>query len=151
GRNDDIAWAGTNMHAAASELYDVSSEPAETIQSREEVIRTRFWFNRRTRIRRSPLGPILSDTSYFPARPGEVIALRWTGYEGSDEITAFLEVMRAQNAQEFRRALQTYGTGGQNMLCATAKGDICQVMAVHLPIRSGAMADLVRRPEDPAA
>ncbi len=151
GRNDDIAWAGTNMHAASSELYDVAGEPADSIRERREEIATRFWFDREVRIRRSALGPIVSDTPYFPARPGEAIALRWTGYEPSDEITAFLKVMRARSAEEFRRALGGYGVGGQNMLCATKTGDICQVMAVHLPIRGAPMTELLRRPDDPAA
>ncbi len=152
GRNDDIAWSGTNMHAAASELYDVSGAPAEGIESRRERLRTRLWFDSEVTVRRAPLGPIVSDTPAFPGRPGEIIALRWTGYEASDEIGAFLGVMRAHSATEFRNVLAAYGVGGQNMICATRTGDICQVMAVHLPIRDPALpGDLVRRPQDPAA
>ena len=33
GRNDDLAWSGTNMHAAASELYDVSGAPPDSRNS----------------------------------------------------------------------------------------------------------------------
>jgi penicillin amidase len=152
GRNDDIAWSGTNMHAAQSELVDVSGAPAGSITERRERIQTRFWFDSEVTIRRASAGPIISDTSYFPARPGETIALRWVGHEASDEIGAFLGVMRARNATEFRQALAGYGVAGQNMLCATRTGDICQVMAVHLPIRAPTLpSDLVRRAEDPAA
>jgi penicillin amidase len=152
GRNDDIAWSGTNMHAAASDLYDVSAEAPASIRSRQERLRTRWWFDSEVTVRRAAPGPIVSDTPYFPARPGETIALRWTGYEASDEIGAFLGVMRARSATEFRAALAGYGAGGQNMLCATRTGDICQVMAVHLPIRDAALpSDLVRRAGDPAA
>jgi penicillin amidase len=152
GRNDDIAWSGTNMHAAASELYDVSGSAPEAITGRQERIRTRFWFDSEVTIRRTALGPIVSDVPSFPGRPGEMIALHWTGHQASDEIGAFLGVMRARSAVEFRQALASYGVAGQNMLCVTRTGDICQVMAVHLPIRGpGLPADLVRRADDPAA
>ena len=152
GRNDEIAWSGTNMHAAASDLYDVSGATAGSISDRQERIRTRFWFDSDATIRRSAMGPIVSDLSFFPARPAETIALHWTGHEASDEIGAFLDVMRASSAAQFRQALANYAVGGQNMLCVTRSGDICQVMAVHLPIReAGAPADLIRRAADPAA
>jgi penicillin amidase len=152
GRNDDIAWSGTNMHAAQSELLDVSAAAAGSITSRQERIRTRFWFDVDVTIQRSIHGPIVSDTPFFPGRPGETIALRWAGHQPSDEIGAFLGVMRARSALEFRQALAAYGVAGQNMLCATRTGDICQVMAVHLPIRDAASpSDLVRRADDPAA
>jgi penicillin amidase len=152
GRNDDIAWSGTNMHAAQSELVDVSSAPPKGIVERREKIKTRLWADTEVAIRRAPVGPIVSDTSFFPGRPGETIALRWVGHEGSDEIGAFLGVMRARSAAEFRQALAGYGVAGQNMLCATRTGDICQVMAVHLPIReAGLPSDLVRRADDPKA
>jgi penicillin G amidase len=152
GRNDDLAWSGTNMHAAASDLYDVSGASAGSFATRQEPIRTRFWFDSEITIRRAAAGPIISDTSFFPGRPGETIALRWTGHEASDEIGAFLGVMRARTADEFRHALAGYGVAGQNMLCATRTGDICQVMAVHLPIREANLpSDLVRSASDPAA
>jgi penicillin amidase len=152
GRNDDIAWSGTNMHAAASDLYDVSGSAPDTVKEQQQRIGTRFWFDSKVTIRRAPPGPIVSDLSVFPGRPGETVALRWTGHEASDEIGAFLGVMRAKSADEFRQALAGYSVGGENMLCATRGGDICQVMAVHLPMRAAAApTDLVRRVDDPAA
>jgi len=140
------------MHAAASELYDVSGAPPDSVTARQERIRTRFWFDSEVTIRRAAPGPIISDTPFFPGRPGETVALRWTGHEVSDEIGAFLAVMRAKTAGAFRQALAGYGVAGQNMLCATRTGDICQVMAVHLPIREAKLpTDLVRSAADPAA
>lgn len=150
GRNDDIAWSGTNMRAAQSELVDVAGETG--IGERRERLVTRGWFDKEVTIRRAKQGPILSDLAMFPAKPGETIALRWVGHEVSDEFSAFLAVMRAKSASEFRQAFESYGVGGQNMICATKSGDICQVIAAHMPIRDGALpADLVRRADDPAA
>lgn len=150
GRNPDLAWAGTNLHAAASDLYDVSGEPPDTFQAWEECIRTRFGPDRMAPVRRCRLGPIMSDAAVIPHRAGkEVLALRWTGHEGSDEITAFLGVMRARTAEEFRAAFATYGVAGQTMVCATRTGDIAAVPAVKLPRRSGPPRDLVHRPGEP--
>jgi penicillin amidase len=78
--------------------------------------------------------------------------MRWMGHEASDEFSAFLGVMQAKSATGFREALASYGVGGQNMLCATKSGDICQVTAAHLPIRDPSPpTDLVRKPDNPAA
>lgn len=150
GRNDDLAWAGTNMRAAQSELVNVADQPG--ITERKERIATRLWFDKTVTIRRSKMGPIISDLPMFVSRPGEVLALRWVGHQVSDEFTAFLSVMKAKSATEFRDAFASYGVGGQNMLCATRTGDVCQVIAAHIPVRDGALpADLVRRIDDPAA
>jgi penicillin amidase len=150
GRNDDIAWSGTNMRAAQSELIDVTGEP--DISERREHIATRLWFDKDVTIRRAKEGPILSDLPMFPAKPGETIALKWVGHQVSDEFSAFLAVMRAKSADEFRQAFASYGVGGQNMICATKSGDICQVIAAHMPVRDNALpSDLVRRADDPAA
>ena len=42
----------------------------------------------------------------FPAKPGEMLALRWVGHLPSDEITALLAINRAQDAASFREAAE---------------------------------------------
>lgn len=149
GRNDDLAWSGTNMRAAASDLYNVAGED---LSEKREILRNRDWFDTDVVVRHAKEGPVVSDLPFFPARQGEVVALRWKGHETSDEFSAFLAAMRARNANEFRAAFATYGVGGMNMLCATRTGDICEVMATHSPVRDPAPpSDLVRRFDDPEA
>ena len=43
GRSETLAWGGTNMRAASSDLFDVAGKP---IESRTERLRTRFWKSR---------------------------------------------------------------------------------------------------------
>ncbi len=152
GRSARMAWGGTNMRAAASDLIALRGEPDSALMVRIERLRTRFLGSRSIRIRASRFGPVISDAPLFRARKGERIALRWTGREASDEIGAFLAVARARTPEDFRAALASYGVGGQNMQFADAAGNIGQVMAVWLPRRREAHPKgLVLDPADPAS
>ena len=141
GRTFAIGWGGTNMRALSSDLYNVAGE---ALQERAERIRGRWWRGRTVRVRGSRHGVVVSDSPLFKARPGEVIAMRWAGHAGSDEITALLQAARATSAEEFRAAFRSYGVGGQSMQFADRAGNIGQIMAVWLPKRRYRLpADLV--------
>jgi penicillin amidase len=149
GRNPWIAWGGTNMRAASSELYDVAKLDPGEVRERRETIRIRWWFDREVTLRDTRFGPVISDAPQFGGADGAPFALRWTGHEPSDEVTAMLGVARARDFAEFQRAFETFAVPGQNMLYADAAGHIGQVMAVRLPARNGAPPpDLVLDPID---
>ena len=134
GRNADIAWGGTNMRAASSDLYDISGLPPSAIRSREEEIKVRWWPDRTVQIRESSLGPVISDAPPLEWQGGP-LALRWVGHERGDEITAMVKVMKARNFEDFRRAFANFAVSAQNMIYADRDGNIGQVMATVLPIR----------------
>lgn len=136
GRSYDLAWAGTNMHAANSDLFDISSVPDPSIQVRDTQIKTRFWFDITRRLRTSRFGSIISDSPLVGSRPGETLALNWVGYQPTDEIGSLLKVMRARDVNEFHDALSNFAVSPQNFLCADGKGNICHVLATVLPKRS---------------
>ena len=143
GRNPHVAWGGTNMRAASSDLYDVSALPASDIAERKERIAVRWWFDGETTVRDTPYGPILSDAPLLAESGLPPVALKWTGHLASDEIGAMLAASRARNFHDFRKAFDRFAVPGQNMLYADAEGNIGQVMAVRLPARLGPPADLV--------
>ena len=148
GRNPWVAWGGTNMRAASSELYDVSDLAPGEIRERTEDIAVRWWFDESVKVRETPWGPILSDAPQFEALEGPDFALRWAGHLASDETTAFLKASQARNVEAFRAAFTSFSTPGQNMLAADSAGNIAQIMAVQLPRRNGAPpADVILRPE----
>ena len=152
GRNENIAWGGTNMRSAGSDLFDVSSLPKEQIKERVVTSETRWWFDSELTIRDTPYGPIMSDSEVLPKREGEILALKWIGHYPSDEITAMLRVNRARNWDEFRAALEGFSISPQNFLFADVKGNIGQVTATHLPKRSKDLpADIVRPLSDAKA
>lgn len=133
GRNEDIAWGGTNMRAASSDLVDVSEEPVT--EKRQETLRIRLWPDREITVRETEFGPILSDSEVFPSKEGEDIALRWMGHQPSDEISAFLRANRATSVPEFLDSFEGYAVSGQNMIAVDRIGNIGMVLALTLPNR----------------
>lgn len=146
GRTPHIAWGGTHMRAASSDLFDVSSLPADRVTERQERIGVRWWFDVKAVIRETPYGPIVTDMPFLSGRDLPPAALRWTGHDASDEIGAMLAVSRARNFREFRASFERFAVPGQNMLYADRDGNIGQVMAVRLPARTGPPSDLVLDP-----
>lgn len=152
GRNPDIAWGGTNMRSAASDLIDVSGLPEDQITTREVDVNVRWWFDRTMTVRDTPYGPILSDAPPIPARDGEVFALKWIGHKPTDELTAMLRLNRATNWAEFREALTGFSISAQNFIYADTEGNVGQVTATHLPARAlTPPIDIVQPPAQIAA
>ncbi|WP_207802998.1 penicillin acylase family protein [Roseicella frigidaeris] len=152
GRNPDLAWGGTNLRAASSDLFDVGRLPPEAFAEREVTIRQRLWFPARRQARLSPQGPVVTDATVVPSRPGETIALRWAGHEPGDEITALLRAARARSGAEFAASFAGFAVSPQNMLYADRQGHIGRVTAALLPARRGfPAADPVLDARDPAA
>lgn len=151
GRNPWIAWGGTNMRAASSDLFDASTLPPDQITTRRDRIKVRWWFDREIEIRDTPLGPMVSDAPAVPARKGEQLALRWIGHWPTDELTAMLRVNRARNFDEFRAAFDGFAISALNMLYADHLGNIGQVTATQLPARDNRLPDDIVRPVSEAA
>lgn len=150
GRNPDMAWGGTNLRAAVSDLYDVARADNAQIVESESVIKTRLWFNKTVTLRRSAYGPILSDSDFLAKRPGEEIAIKWIGHEPRDQVTALLAAARASTPQEFREAFKTFAVSAQNMVFADKNGNIGQIIATTLPVRQyDSLDDIVLDPSDP--
>lgn len=147
GRNAHLAWAGTSLHAASSELFDASALP---LTERREVVRVRGGRPRVLRLRELSLGPIVSDGMII--RHASSLALAWIGHQPSDEMGAMLAVMRADGPEAFRAALAGFALPGQNMLHAGRDGRIGHLLAARLPRRpNGPPADLVATPAAAAA
>jgi penicillin amidase len=147
GRNPHLAWAGTSLHAASSELFDASALP---ISERREVVRVRGGRARVLRLRESPLGPIVSDGMII--RHASPLALAWIGHRPSDEMGAMIRVMRADSPEAFRAALEGFALPGQNMLHAGRDGRIGHLLAAQLPRRAnGPPPDLIAGPAAAAA
>ncbi len=148
GRNPEIAWGGTNLRAASSDLVDVSNIPTDQIRSRDETVRVRWWFGRDITVRETEFGPVISDAPLVNGVDGEAFALKWTGHEPSDESTALLRASKAKDWESFREAFATHAVPGLNMLYADQAGNIGQLIAVKVPDReNGPPPDLLRPPE----
>lgn len=148
GRNEHIAWGGTSLHAASSDLFDVSDVPAEEITAREERIPVRWGGERRVTIRESAYGPVISDAPMLGLPKERMLAMRWIGHDPNDEISAMLGVLRARDRDEFRSALDGFAAPAQTMVYADTRGRVGKAIAAHLPRRgAGPPADIVHKRE----
>jgi penicillin amidase len=68
------------------------------------------------------------------------LALRWTGLEKHDVMTAVSQMNRATNWQEFRDGLRYWDVPPQNAVFADIQGNIGYVMAGAIPIRKQGQA-----------
>lgn len=150
GRNDRIAWGGTNMAAYSSALYDVSELPAEEFTTRTEDVDVRLWFDRELTVRETSFGPVVTDLALLEDFDLPDLALRWRGHEASDEVSAFLRASHAEDWQAFRQAWSGYAVAGQNMLYADVDGHIGQVLALEqVPAAAEAGRALIADRQDP--
>jgi penicillin amidase len=133
GRNDHIAWGGTSLHAASSDLIDVSSLPPAAFTERHHRLAIRGAAPRVLVLRESPHGPVVTDGLLI--KSAKPLALRWVGHTPSDELSAMLGVSRARNFEEFSAALDGFAVPGQTMICAAADGRVGKRAAVHMPRR----------------
>ncbi|MEO0511900.1 MAG: penicillin acylase family protein [Planctomycetota bacterium] len=147
GRNESIAWGGTNMQNLASTLYDASDLPTT---ERTERIERRWWFSKKVTLRETELGPVMTDGPLFESISEGPAVIRWNGHSPTDEASAFLRVSKASSFDEFRSAFATYGAGGQNFLYADAEGNIGQVLATRFhPVAARLGLDLPADPSEP--
>jgi penicillin amidase len=135
GRNPWLAWGGSNLIAASSELFDVSGLPAGEITERRVRLRVRWSRPREIVLRDTPYGPVISDAPVFRGVPGKPFALRWIGHTPSDEIGALLAMNRARDGAEFRAAAAGFAVPGQTFVYAERGGGIGRVPAAWLPRR----------------
>lgn len=140
GRNPSIAWGGTSLHAASSELVAVPPEELPHLKQREVDLHVRWGQRRRISIRESRWGPVISDARMLKTGDA-ILALRWMGHRPSDETTVMLAANRARSWDEFRAAFDGFAVPGQNMLYADASGHIGRLLAVHVPRRRHRMRD----------
>ena len=136
GRNNDIAWGGTNMHAWSTNLVNVSNEDSLTWTHRKEKLKVRFWKDQEVTLRETRWGPIVTDIPLLKNTSiNHPLALKWMGFEMSDEMTALLHVNKARSWQEFQRAFDTYSVVGIFYTYADRQGNIGLLPAAKIPKR----------------
>jgi|GEM_PF-187928 len=155
GRNQRIAWGGTNMVGLSSAAFDVSSLPPEAFTTRTETIKVRLWPTVERTWRETPFGGVITDGSVLSSGGGAKatgpVAMMWRGRRPSDEISAFLDANRAQDWAQFRAAWASYAVSAQNMLYADVEGNIGQLLAMEFDPAAGRTASLpLGDPKNPA-
>lgn len=146
GHNADIAWGASLSRTDDADIFleEVQSDD-ETYRNqerilplirREEVIRVRGEKARHRWVRSTLRGPLLSDALRGPMPEHLHYSLAWTGHEGVRETEAILQLNRAENWNDFRRAVQYARVPSLGFVYADKLGNIGGVLAGRCPIRS---------------
>lgn len=156
GMNKYIAWGITNLMNDDADFYllkydslskdfifggkhykvDTVTSPIKIKNQKDEIYYTSY---------KTVLGPVVSNlektgfTNHqsFKTPPAELLVMKWTGYQMSDEIKCFYELSKAKNWKEFRQALQDFNLPASNFCYADVEGNIGYQVAGKIPIRKG--------------
>lgn len=147
GRNERIAWGVTNAMMDDADYYveEVDSvqyptkyrfnnewypirQYVDTIVVRDSlpVVYTSYWTRH---------GPIVNRMEPTARLSSQLIAMRWTGEDQSDEAKSFYLIDRARNWEDFRSALRSFGSPAQNFVYGDVDGNIGYYTGGRLPIR----------------
>jgi penicillin amidase len=145
GHNRRIAWGVTAALCDDVELYREKLHPVETerylvgdewhrLKSREEIIHVRGKKFVAKIIRFTRHGPVISDF-HAERSMSEVLALRWTAHDPSQEFRCLYGVNRAQNWHEFLESLSYQAAPTLNYIYADRDGNIGYSLAGKVPLR----------------
>lgn len=146
GHNERIAWGFTIVGTDQSDLYVEETKEGDPRQYRigdqwqpmqivKETIRVRGQTEPvPLELRFTRHGPVI----YQDETKRIAIALKWVGSEpGGAAYLGSLSVARAQNQQQFLKALETWKSPSENFVYADVDGNIGWVAAALTPIRNG--------------
>lgn len=146
GHNDRIAWGETNLEFNVQDLYTEKIDlrtgqylyqgKVERARSEREIVSVRGRGNEEMTIWVTRHGPV------FEAGDGQVNALRWVAAEPGVFRDVFLQIDRARNWDDFKRALADYGGPAQNFVYADVDGNIGYHAGGKLPIRRNYPGDV---------
>jgi len=160
GRNQHIAWGGTNSMADVQDLYFEEADPDdanryrtengwEGFKSTTELIAVRQDFPAllspklrplRIQVRSTRHGPVVSDLFKVFDAP---VSMRWTALDTDDtSYEAFYRLNYAEDWSGFRHALAPLVAPALNLLYADDTGNIGMLTAGRIPIRTAGGGDV---------
>lgn len=144
GHNEDIAWGMTNVAVDDIDFYLETINPQDSNQYLvdgvwrdmkvvEEEITVKGQEEDEIRINRySHRGPVVSS---FRGVKDRVISMSWQGNAFSNEVRSVHLLNRAGNWEEFRNAVNSFNSVGQNIVYADRMGNIGLQTCAGVPIR----------------
>ena len=147
GRNRDIAWGITSamvddvdyyveevdsvehpMHYKLNEAWHPIIQTVDTIFVKDDlpVVLTSY---------RTHRGPIVNRMEPAAQYADHLISMRWVAGEVSHEARAIMNINRASDWAEFRRALRDFSAPSQNFLYADIRGNIGYILSAKIPRR----------------
>lgn len=143
GHNDSIAWGMTNTYVDNLDFYEEKINPADSGQYefngqwknfdvQKVIIKISNGKQVEKQLRFTSRGAVVSS---FKNITGKVVTMHWVGDEMSNEFQSIMRLNRANNWTDFREALKTFTSIGQNIVYADKKGNIGLYCAAGVPVR----------------
>jgi penicillin G amidase len=129
---DDLELYREKIHRFEPDRYLVEYE-WRTMDSRIERIRIRGQGEVKKTIRSTSRGPVISDFSSSAAN--EVLSLRWTAHEASQEFRCVYGVNCARNWDDFLNSLRFQSAPTLSYVYADVQGNIGYSLAGKIPLR----------------
>ena len=146
GHNERIAWGITNLQFDVQDLYKEKLDPKtgvylyrdqpQSARMTQEFIVVKGQKPVLVRTWKTKHGPVIVSNGK------EQLSLHWTAFEETPFQYPFLDINRAGNWTEFRKALKRHPGPGFNFLYADVDGNIGHQVAGLLPIRNGFRGDV---------
>ena len=132
---DDVELYRERIHRIELDRY-LAGQEWRKFTERRELIRVRSGKNIERIVRSSRHGAIISDFSGIDMS-AEVLALRWSATEGSQESHSVYRLNQARDWQEFLTALRYHSAPRLNFVYADHRGNIGYALAGKIPKRRG--------------
>jgi penicillin G amidase len=136
GHNEHIAWGFTNAPRDTRDWYKIQFRDTVTL---EEYLHHDAWHPVTKKVEKFEIkgeapfydtirytlhGPVVYDRS-FPANSEKThLALRWKGHDAAQTQKAIYYLNKAENYEEYRKALEYWDAPAQNVVFAAVDGDI---------------------------
>lgn len=150
GRNASLAWGVTNGMIDDADFFIEQVDSSwdaylfqgemRPIDSQKETIYIGKKDSAVIVRRETHHGPVLDEIHVSPVTGDSpvrryALTMQWTGYENSDEFSAFYRMNKSTNAQEFELGVRQLTVPGQNVVYADTFGNIGYWAAARIPIR----------------
>lgn len=151
GQNDHMAWSFTSMMGDDTDFFLEQQDPEdrgryvvdslsngeaefEQFERVREIIKVKNGDDQQVEIRYTKHGPVISDI--YPVQSltdDKLISMRWSGYEMSNELRTLYRINWAENFQEFKDALPSFGVPGLNFMYGDVEGNIAMYSVGKFP------------------
>ena len=146
GHNENIAWGVTNFGPDVQDLYierRQSDNPYKfeydgeyyDAQVDKYSIKVKGQDDEQFEVVNTKHGPIIDFLLKPLGNENTSFSMQWTALESTQELEAILNIDKAQNWQEFEKALENFKAPAQNFVFADNQGNIAYKSNGNVPIR----------------
>ncbi|MBD0353353.1 MAG: penicillin acylase family protein, partial [Flavisolibacter sp.] len=147
GFNDSIAFGFTNAGRDVKDYYQIRFRDNskkeywyngawQPTKLRVEEIKARGGFCCYDTVAYTVFGPVMYDNSFtIDSNNHTALAVRWMAHDPSDEGLMWIRLDKAKNYHDFEEAIKVFKCPAQNMLFASASGDIAIWQQGQFPAR----------------